>query len=121
MIYPFKCEGCGLTVDFVCPYAELKGKDKTCINCSAKLVRDWHAGMPRVYKDSYTKPIHSDSLAIHPEQVEEHRRLYPKIPLDEKCRPVFENYPDHDEYLEQTGHVKQSGRRKRKTVTLASK
>jgi hypothetical protein len=120
MIYPFKCKECSLTVDFVCPHAELEGKDKTCINCGAELVRDYQAGKPRVHADSYSKPIHSDALAIHPEQVEEHRRLYPKIPIDEKCRPVFQNYPDHDEYLEKTGHVKLPGKRKR-TSTSASK
>ena len=119
MIYPFKCEGCGLTVDFICPHEELKGKDKTCINCSAKLVRDWRAGMPRVHANSYATPIHSDSLGLVPDQVEEHRRLYPKIPIDEKCRPVFENYADHDEYLEQTGHVKLPGRRKRISISAS--
>ena len=54
----------------------------------------------------YSKPIHSDSLAISPTQVAEHKRLFPNIEIDSEGRPVFDNYKDHDAYLEATGFAK---------------
>ncbi len=54
----------------------------------------------------YLHPIHSDSMAIHPEQATEHRRLFPGIKLDNEYRPVFESVKQHDKYLNDCGCVK---------------
>lgn len=69
----------------------------------------------------YFKPLHSDSLAINPCQAEEHRRLFPDIGLDSECRPIFENYKQHDDYLKQTGFVKQKQHIKRKGKDITPK
>lgn len=70
----------------------------------------------RVHGDSYHKAIHSDALAIHPDQRKEHERLYPDIKIDSKNRPVFDNFQKHDAYLEATGHVKNRAPGKQKSV-----
>lgn len=54
----------------------------------------------------YSKPIHSDALAMNPEQVAEHREMFPSIPVDEQCRPVFTNSQDHQDYMNKCGVVK---------------
>ena len=54
----------------------------------------------------YKRPIHSDSLAISPDQRAEHERLFPNIRLDKECRPIFDNVRDHDDYLNKIGMVK---------------
>ena len=51
----------------------------------------------------YSRPLHSDSLAITPGQVEEHKRLFPNVQIDEQCRPVFTNYRQHNDYLNAIG------------------
>lgn len=55
---------------------------------------------------NYHKPIHSDSLAIHPSQRAEHERLFPNIKLDNECRPIFDNFTNHEAYLKKTGFQK---------------
>ena len=55
---------------------------------------------------NYKSPIHSDAMAIAADQVEEHQRLFPNIRLDEQCRPIFENYTDHEAYLKANGFIK---------------
>jgi len=54
----------------------------------------------------YLHPRHSDSLAIHPDQVTEHKKLFPDVKIDSDCRPVFESFKQEDKYLETTGFYK---------------
>ena len=63
----------------------------------------------------YSKEIHSDSLAMSPTQVEEHKRKFPNIKIDSECRPVFDNFKDHDAYLEKTGFAKMPGKKKKRS------
>lgn len=76
--------------------------------------------IPRVHSDSYRKPIHSDALAIHPSQREEHMRKYPDVKLDNENRPVLDSYKKHDEYLEKRGVYKPPGRKRRKGTKITS-
>lgn len=69
---------------------------------------------------NYKNPIHSDSLAIHPDQRAEHEQTFPNIKLDGQNRPIFDNFVDHENYLKKTGFVKLASKektlgRKRKT------
>jgi hypothetical protein len=83
------------------------------------MLRNYAAENAHTPADSYATPLHSDSLAIAPDQAEEHRRLFPDIKLDEQCRPVFEKYSQHDAYLEKCGFVKQTNKHgKRRATTL---
>jgi hypothetical protein len=52
--------------------------------------------------------LHSDSLAIHPSQIAEHRQLYPAVPLDGACRPVFTSVKQREKYLDARGVLKVS-------------
>ncbi len=51
----------------------------------------------------YPKPLHSDALGIQPDQVAEHRELFPGTELDSENRPVFTNANQHDAYMEKAG------------------
>jgi hypothetical protein len=55
---------------------------------------------------NYQNPIHSDALAIHPDQRAEHEREFPNVRLDGQCRPVFDNFMNHEAYLKKTGFRK---------------
>jgi hypothetical protein len=57
---------------------------------------------------NYTKPIHSDALAIHPDQRAEHEKLFPDIRIDSECRPIFDNFTKHEAYLKKTGFRKET-------------
>jgi hypothetical protein len=71
------------------------------------MAKDLRANLPHAAADSYHTPLHSDSLGIRSDQVEEHQRLYPDVPLDRDRRPVFTSYRQHQAYLDKRGIVKQ--------------
>ena len=111
--YTFTCESCS---DFTTVFVHKFG-DLIVPECHGKIMdRDFQTDMPRVHGDSYHKAIHSDALAIHPDQRKEHERLYPDIKVDEKNRPVFDNFKAHDKYLEDTGFIKNRAPGKQKSV-----
>lgn len=73
-----------------------------CPKCDEEMALDCHIAIHGNYKH----PVHSDSLAISPDQVEEHKRLFPDIEIDSEGRPVFDNFTRHEKYLKQTGFKK---------------
>jgi len=68
----------------------------------------------------YSKPIHSDALGMQPDQVAEHRKQFPNIEIDAQNRPVFENMPQHDAYMEKCGIVKHKQKVKPKGEVIAT-
>lgn len=114
--YSFRCLECGGQCEVI---RLMKDSDKLqlCI-CGADMIRDFQADLPHAAKD-YNKPLHSDSLAISPTQRAEHERLFPDVKLDEACRPVFDNFRQHDNYLKKTGFIKHSQKTKPKGKRIA--
>lgn len=70
------------------------GSDKTGMDCNIAI------------HGNYRHPVHSDSLAIHPSQRVEHESMFPNIRIDKQCRPIFENFVDHEAYLKKCNLVK---------------
>ena len=92
---------------FVCDACNILIKDSStevhvCPQCGEDMRWDLHVAIHGNYKT----PIHSDSLAINPCQVAEHKKMFPNIELDGDCRPVFDNFQNHEAYLDKTGFVK---------------
>jgi len=103
-IYTFVCPECGLKNLHA---RHMKNADKKCIcSCGADMRRDFQADLFNSGNKEYGKTKFSDALAISPEQVTEHKKLFPDIPIDNQCRPGFDNYKQHDNYLEKTGFRK---------------
>jgi putative FmdB family regulatory protein len=104
--YDYKCPQCGWVDEIVKPMAE-SDTVETCRQCGTPMDRDYAAEVRTNLSDTHNaKEIHSDSLAIHPDQVAEHRRLYPDVPLDGACRPVFTSVKQRERYLEGRGIAK---------------
>jgi len=100
-LYCFKCN-CGETIEVVKPMSESHRLQLCACGEIMSRVYSFNCG-----NKEYAKPLHSDSLAITPGQVAEHQRLFPDVKIDSDCRPVFENYQQHNKYLEKTGFIKQ--------------
>ena len=114
--YTFKCE-CGEIVEVIRP---MKGaSDPWFCLCGEQMTRDYAADHINGGNKDYARPIHSDSLAITPGQVAEHQRLFPDVEIDSECRPVFNNYQQHNKYLEKTGFVKNPKKAKRRGKRIA--
>jgi hypothetical protein len=102
MLYDWKCD-CGNTLQETIfrrwpnvPY---------CHKCHTSMYRDYGLQV-NTGGHEYKKPLHSDSLAIAPSQVDEHKQKFPNIELDGQCRPVFHNVHEHDAYMEKIGVYK---------------
>lgn len=109
--YEYVCTGCKMQCDVTKPMSEFD-RTEQCTECGSVMRRK--ITVPRVHADSYRRPIHSDALAIHPSQREEHMRLYPDVKLDEECRPILDSYTKHEKYLEARGIYKPPKRNKRR-------
>ncbi len=78
----------------------------TVLECVVRdIVKD---STPQIMGAAYKVPIHSDSLAISPDQVAEHKKEFPNIEIDDQCRPVFTNAKDHQAYMNKCGITKQT-------------
>ena len=74
-----------------------------CSECGQKMYREYDFS---VGGRDYSKPIISDSLAVSPEQISEHREQFPGVEVLPDGRPKFTNYKQHDDYLKKTGFRK---------------
>jgi len=103
-MYPYNCDKCNHYVEIRASIHDAP-KGMTCNHCGEAMTRiySFHSG-----NKEYSKPIVSQSLAITPEQAAEHRMNFPDIKLQDDQFPVFENYQQHDKYLEKTGFVKKT-------------
>lgn len=115
-IYSYICDVCGKVQEVVRSMEAESTIPPEC--CNRPTRRSYKDDLPRVGNRDYAKPIHSDSLAIMPNQRKEHERLFPNIKLDDENRPVFTNFKDHDDYLKKTGFVKQRQKVKRKATRI---
>lgn len=111
-VYCFICSECGETVEAVRAMKD-SSLPQICA-CGNKMRRDFAAQGTNAGNKEYGKTKWSDSLAISPSQVEEHKRLFPDIPIDNQCRPGFDNYQQHDKYLEKCGFIKEPQRKRKR-------
>jgi hypothetical protein len=108
----FECESCGWSIAYGEVYWGLVELAKTagvetCPKCKQELsrvIRDIRVGKVfGINNAPYPKPLHSDALGIQPDQVTEHREMFPDVELDSERRPVFTNANQHDAYMEKAG------------------
>lgn len=113
--YSYICDSCNTSGEIVRPMSE-SSNPLVCENCGAEARRNFQADLPTRSSGGreYGRPIISNSLAVSVDQIQEHRRMFPDIPLTKEGQPVFTNYADHDKYLEKTGFIKKPKRIKHK-------
>lgn len=115
--YSFECPKCEAKYEHL---RAMKDADKICKcrKCGAKMNRDFAADVPFASGD-YKRAIHSNSLAISPDQRTEHLQKFPNIKLDSQNRPVFDNFQNHQAYLDKCNIVKDRKKIKPKGVRIA--
>lgn len=115
--YSFICPKCGAKDERM---RAMQNADKRCMctSCGTKMNRDLRVDLPFVSGD-YKRAVHSDSLAISPDQRTEHLQKFPNIKLDKQCRPIFSNFQDHQKYLDRCNIVKERKKIKPKGKRIA--
>jgi len=118
MIYRYSCPECEWIEEIVRSVGD-RDKPVQC-ECGTLMERVLFAGV-RVAKGrkQYSHAIVSDSLAMNPDQIAEHRRLFPNIQVTREGQPVFDNYADHDAYLKKCNIVKQPKSKKKRGKRIA--
>ena len=107
-LYEYTCEECKGVTEVVCSMADavLGAFCDHCGSDNTTRIFSFNSG-----NKDYANPIVSQSLAMHPEQIDEHKRLFPEIKVTDDGCPVFSNYADHEAYLKKTGFTKLPGKR----------
>ena len=97
--YEYKCPECNETIEVVRPMFKA-GEPWSC-TCGAIMIRNFKAENVLVGagRRSYHKPIYSESMAVAPNQVAEHRKLFPDVKITDSGIPVFDNFTDHEKYM----------------------
>ena len=102
--YDFKCGHCGTELEVVRPMCDSDKPWKcTCGKQMKRVFGNFRIGGCT----EYHRPLVSDSLAVNPCQIEEHKKMFPDIPMTGEGQPVFTNYKQHNDYLEKTGFIKE--------------
>lgn len=116
--YSFICPTCGFDKAFIRSMKDCDIENK-CSICNTIMVRDITADVPFVSGGhQYRRAIHSDSLAISPDQRAAHEKQFPYIKLDSECRPIFDNFKNHERYLKETNFKKERQKIRRRTKKL---
>lgn len=109
-LHNFICDKCNIITQDV----TMKGIHE-CPECGEDMRWDCRVGI----HGNYRTPIHSDALAISPTQKAEHERLFPNVRLDGDCRPVFDKFVDHENYMKKVGVTKRRQKIKTKGKRIA--
>ena len=115
--YDFACN-CGHRQSVIWPMSR-SNELLECSECGGQMYREYNFHTP---KDSYSKPIVSDALAISSDQIAEHRKHFPDIELmcdSESARPIFDKFSKHENYLKKTGFKKHRQKIKPKGERIA--
>jgi len=106
----FTCDDCGITIQ-----DHTTKEIHRCYKCGKDMRWDLNISI----RGNYRHPVHSDALAISPDQIQEHKQLFPNIELDSQCRPIFDNFTRHENYLKKTGFKKATQKLKPKSKRIA--
>lgn len=109
-LYGFKCYEHNICVDILCGMEEVpivgSAECPKCPECGKGMERCFGSGGGRQTSTSYGSGIVSQALAISPDQLEEHKKHFPDVRVQEDGCIVFESYKQHDDYLKKTGFQK---------------
>lgn len=115
-VYTFVCDQCSFLEERILSMNDAD-KSQFC-KCGYQMRRDFQTDLPHA-PNVYKRPIHSDSLAINPEQRAEHEKLFPDIKLDDQHRPVFDNFTSHENYMKKCNIVKERQKTKPRGKRIA--
>ena len=112
-LYGFQCPKCEKKTEELMSYSDLKKHKATCGECGIALDRDYTAhGDVGIVGCETAKTFWSQSLAISPSQVQEHRELFPDVLVDSEGLVGFTSVKQREKYLEKIGMEKVPARTK---------
>lgn len=118
-IYIYKCKDCGVSQEVMRRMSQCN--DPLECSCGGETGRDFNGECAGNGNKEYGETKWSQSLAINPNQIAEHKRLFPDVKVRADGCPGFDSVQQHDRYLEKTGFQKLPQRIRRKGKRVATK
>ncbi len=103
--YCYICPECDRKTELLKPMQE-SGTDEFCDEDGTLLDRNFIEECGGQGSISYAKPRVSDSLAMNPDQIPEHNKMFPDIKVLADGRPTFDSPKQQSKYLKATGFIK---------------
>jgi hypothetical protein len=91
-IYKFVCPDCGTFEKYT------RAEDRGSVRCACGLSAEYKPATREIFHVMY-----SDTLGVTPNQVAEHRRVHPDIPLTDDGRVIIESARDHERICAKLG------------------
>ncbi len=109
-VYIWQSE-CGHTVDVYRTVARRNYRPKASEGAMEGAKYKRVIGRVDTPQKEYRKPIYSDAMAINPEDVAEHKRVHPNVPImpDGRIGPINSHH-QHQRVMAELGFVDRSGR-----------
>lgn len=80
-IYVFQCQKCGTITEEFRPVKERKKWGPPC--CGGRMKRDLGLEGCNTDCNEWFHPILSDRMGVNPDQVAQHRKMFPNIPMND--------------------------------------
>ncbi|MCC7147131.1 MAG: hypothetical protein IT443_11855 [Phycisphaeraceae bacterium] len=111
-VYCFKCPQCGHRIDEFRRMKDFDAPGPLCQRCQLKPPTGASASVPMLrdvvaehaaVRGDYATPILSDAMGCAPDQVAEHRRVYPDIPITDDGRVILTSHNQRKKVMRQLG------------------
>ncbi len=120
--YLFRCSEHNTEAEIFCTMSkcprEGMGEYPECPDCGKEMARDFMEERGGKGCKKYGQPFVSQAMAISPDQIEEHGRLFPDVKVQSDGCITFDSVAQHDKYLKATGFHKEPQRIKAKGVRI---
>lgn len=102
--YDFECNNCGERIEITCSVKQIRKKELTtkCVICGTIMLRMFSINLGN--RGDYR--FESQSLAIAPSQIAEHRQSFPDVDVRSDGVLTFNSIKSQDDYYKKTGFYK---------------
>ena len=107
-MYCFRCDECGHAFDQARAIRH-RNRNAKCPHCGQKAPRTPEKELQGDIELDYAQSVLSDACGVQPEQVAEHRRIHPNIPIMDDGRIVMRSHAERKRILKQIGFVDRDG------------
>jgi putative FmdB family regulatory protein len=102
-VYCYKCEKCGSVQD---EYFKRAGKKFVkCNLCGEKSSRDLSSQFVNSPEKEYDRPVLSEAMGVHANQVAQHRQDHPDIPITDDGRVICRSHAERKRIMKKLGFI----------------
>ena len=107
-VYSYQCQTCQNCMDIYRPVRD-RNRSVNCRKegCDGRAKRLFHT--VNSTQQDYAQPVLSDSMGVNPDQVPEHRRNFPDVPITDDGRVICKSHHDKKRIMKILGFHDKDG------------